>query len=226
MIQALRSDTRLTSLIPVGFEPQWTEDATYHNLYDVARIDLLEYFEVHTKALLTDTDASVRRAFLGSVSSLCVFFGNLKTNEVILSHLNTYLNDRDWILKCAFFEAVVGVAAYVGSTSLEQYILPLMIQSMTEPEEFVVEKVIRSLAGMADLGLFQRSTTWDLLHVTIGFLVHPNIWIREATVSLVVKSAKFLSVADIFSILAPLIRPYVKVKIVGFSEMELLEALK
>lgn len=226
MIQALRSDTRLTSLIPVGFEPRWTEDATYHNLYDVARIDLLEYFEVHTKALLTDTDASVRRAFLGSVSSLCVFFGNLKTNEVILSHLNTYLNDRDWILKCAFFEAVVGVAAYVGSTSLEQYILPLMIQSMTDPEEFVVEKVIRSLAAMADLGLFQRSTTWDLLHITVGFLVHPNIWIREATVNLVVKSAKFLSVADIFSILAPLIRPYVKVKIVGFSETELFEALK
>jgi phosphoinositide-3-kinase regulatory subunit 4 len=226
MIQALRSDTRLTSLIPVGFEPRWTEDATYHNLYDVARIDLLEYFEVHTKALLTDTDASVRRAFLGSVSSLCVFFGNLKANEVILSHLNTYLNDRDWILKCAFFEAVVGVAAYVGSTNLEQYILPLMIQSMTEPEEFVVEKVIRSLAAMADLGLFQRSTTWDLLHITIGFLVHPNIWIREAAVSLVVKSTKFLSVADIFSILTPLIRPYLKVKIVGFSEAELLDALK
>lgn len=226
MIQALRSDTRLTALIPVGFEPRWTEDATYHNLYDVARIDLLEYFEVHTKALLTNTDASVRRAFLGSVSSLCVFFGTLKSNEVILSHLNTYLNDRDWILKCAFFETVVGVAAYVGSTNLEQYILPLMIQSMTEPEEFVVEKVIRSLAAMADLGLFQRPTTWDLLHITVGFLVHPNIWIREAAVSLVVKSTKFLSIADTHSILTPLVRPFLKVKVVGFTEKEILDALK
>ncbi|KAJ5894840.1 hypothetical protein N7495_006531 [Penicillium taxi] len=226
MIQALRSDTRLASLVPVGFEPRWAEEATYHNLYDVARIDLLEYFEVHTKALLTDTDASVRRAFLGSVSSLCVFFGNLKSNEVVLSHLNTYLNDRDWILKCAFFESVVGVAAYVGSTSLEQYLLPLMIQSMTEPEEFVVEKVIRSLAAMADLGLFQRSTIWDLFHITIGFLVHPNIWIREATVNLVVKSTKFLSVADIYSILTPLIRPFLKVEIVGFTEVEIYDALK
>lgn len=226
MIQALRSDSRLTALIPAGFEPHWTEDATYHNLYDVARVDLLEYFEVHTKALLTDTDASVRRAFLGSVSRLCVFFGNLKSNEVILSHLNTYLNDPDWILKCAFFEALVGVAAYVGSSSLELYILPLMIQSMTEPEEFVVEKVIRSLAAMADLGLFQRSTTWDLLHITINFLVHPNIWIREAAVSLVVKSTKFLSVADVYSILAPLIRPFLRIKIAKFTETEILGALK
>ncbi|KAJ5718517.1 hypothetical protein N7488_004163 [Penicillium malachiteum] len=226
MIQALRSDARLTTMLPVGFEPRWTEDATYYNLYDVARVDLLEYFEVHTKALLTDTNASVRRAFLGSVSRLCVFFGNLRANEVILSHLNTYLNDRDWILKCAFFEAVVGVAAYVGSTSLEQYILPLMIPSLTEPEEFVVERVIRCLAAMADFGLFQRSTTWDLLHITIGFLAHPNVWIREATVDFVVKSSKFLSVADIYSILTPLIQPLLRVKTVGFSKAEVLGALQ
>ncbi|CAG8933461.1 unnamed protein product [Penicillium salamii] len=226
MIQALRSDTRLAALIPVGFEPRWSEEATYHNLYDVARVDLLEYFEAHTKALLTDTDASVRRAFLGSVSSLCVFFGNLKANEVVLSHLNTYLNDPDWILKCAFFEAVIGVAAYVGSLNLELYILPLMVQSMTEPEEFVVERVIRSLAAMADLGLFQRPTMWDLLHITAGFLVHPNLWIREAAVKFVVNSSKFLSIADIHSILTPIIRPFLKIQIVGFSEIRILDALK
>lgn len=226
MMQALRSDTRLPTLMPVGSEPRWAEDATYHNLYDVARTDLLDYFEAHTKALLTDSDASVRRAFLGSVPSLCVFFGNLKTNEVILSHLNTYLNDRDWILKCAFFEAVVGVAAYVGSTSLEQYILPLMVQSMTDPEEFVVERVLRSLAAMADLGLFQRSTTWDLLYATVRFLVHPNAWIREASVSLVVNSTKYLSAADKYCILTPLVRPYLRMSIVSFSEVNMLDALK
>ena len=226
MIQALRSDSRLPALIPAGTEPKWTEDATYYNLYDVAKLDLLDYFEAHTKALLTDSDASVRRAFLSSVSSLCVFFGNHKTNEVILSHLNTYLNDRDWILKCAFFEAVIGVATYVGSTSLEQYILPLMVQSMTEPEEFVVERVLRSLAAMADVGLFQRSTTWDLLHITVRFLVHPNTWIREAAVHFVVNSTKFLSVADKYSVLTPIIRPFLKVNIVGFTEAEILDALR
>ncbi|KAL1969167.1 hypothetical protein VTN77DRAFT_421 [Rasamsonia byssochlamydoides] len=226
MIQALRTDTRLPSLIPAGSEANWTEDATYHNLYDVARVDLLDYFELHTKALLTDSDPSVRRAFLGSVSSLCVFFGNQKTNEVILSHLNTYLNDKDWILKCAFFEAVVGVAAYVGSTSLEEFILPLMVQSMTDSEEFVVERVLRSLAAMADLGLFQRSTTWELLHMVVRFFVHPSLWIREAAVFFVVTSAKFLSFADKHSILTPLIRPFLKNNITSISEGEILDALK
>lgn len=226
MIQALRSDARLPSLIPSGSEAGWTEDVTYHNLYDVSRVDLLDYFEVHTKALLTDTDVSVRRAFLGSVSSLCVFFGNSKTNEVILSHLNTYLNDKDWILKCAFFEAVVGVASYVGSTSLEEYILPLMVQSMTDTEEFVVDRVLRSLAAMAELGLFQRSTTWDLLQIAVRFFVHPSIWIREAAVHFVVASSNFLSLADKYCIMTPLIRPYLKTNVSEISEVEILDSLK
>nr|KMM66326.1 phosphoinositide 3-kinase regulatory subunit 4 [Coccidioides posadasii RMSCC 3488] len=226
MVQALRSDVRLMALIPAGSETGWTEDASYHNLYDVARVDLLEFFEAHAKALLTDPDVSVRRAFLGSVSSLCVFFGSPKASEVILSHLNTYLNDEDWILKCAFFEAVVGVATYVGSISLEEFILPLMVQSMADPEEFVVERALRSLASMARLGLFQRSTTWDLLYIVVRFFVHPSIWIREAAVNFVVASTSFLSVADKYCIVSPLVRPFLKANTTDISTSQLLDALK
>jgi phosphoinositide-3-kinase regulatory subunit 4 len=226
MVQALRTDARLRSVIPAGSEGDWTEDASFHNLYDVARGDHLDFFEEHTKALLTDNDSSVRRAFLGSVPGLCVFFGNTKTNEVILSHLNTYLNDKDWILKCAFFEAVVGVAAYVGSVSLEEFILPLMVPSMTDSEDFVVERAIRSIAAMADLGLFQRSVTWELLHIVVRFFSHPNGWIREAAVHFVVTCSKYLSFADKHSILTPLVRPFLKTSIIAISECEILDALK
>ncbi|EEP75481.1 hypothetical protein UREG_00327 [Uncinocarpus reesii 1704] len=226
MVQALRSDVRLMARTPAESEAGWTEGVSYHNLYDVARIDLLEFFEVHAKALLTDPDVSVRRAFLGSVSSLCVFFGNPKVNEVILSHLNTYLNDEDWILKCAFFEAVVGVATYVGVTSLEEFILPLMVQSMADPEEFVVERALRSLASMARLGLFQRSTTWDLLYIVVRFFVHPSAWLREAAVNFVVASTTFLSVADKYCIVTPLVRPFLKANTTDISSSQLLDAIK
>jgi hypothetical protein len=57
-----------------------------------------------------------------------------------LSHLNTYLNDRNWMLKCAFFETIVGVATFLGGTSLEEFILPLMVQALTDPEEFVIQE--------------------------------------------------------------------------------------
>ncbi|KAI9836415.1 MAG: hypothetical protein M1819_001446 [Sarea resinae] len=225
MAQALRADGSLPTADPEA-EDGIDNDSAYRNLFDVARIDLVDHFEAHTKALLTDPDPSVRRAFLGSVSSLCLFFGSSKASDVLLSHLNTYLNDKDWMLRCAFFETIVGVATFVGSTSLEEFILPLMVQTLTDPEEFVVEKVIRSFAIMAELGLFQRSKTWELVDIVGRFTMHPNIWIREAATHFVSSATTYLSVADNHCIIAPLIRPYLKSGTTEFSELKLLGRLK
>lgn len=43
----------------------------------------------------------------------------------------TYLNDSDWELRHSFFESILGVAAFVGSTSLEAFIFPLMTQAVS-----------------------------------------------------------------------------------------------
>lgn len=48
-----------------------------------------------------------------------------------------------------------------------------------DPEELVVEKVLRSLASMAGIGLFQRSKTWELIDIIARFTMHPNLWIRQ-----------------------------------------------
>ncbi|KAF2829205.1 ARM repeat-containing protein [Ophiobolus disseminans] len=224
MIQALRAEGSLPAA-----DPETEDDLTssaHRNQFDSDRRILLETLEKHTKALLTDSNASVRRAMLRSVSDLCVFFGSPRANDVVLSHLNTYLNDPDWMLKCAFFEAIVGVAVFVGGASLEGYILPLMVQALTDPEEFVVEKVIRALASMAELGLFQRSKTWELVDIVARLTMHPNLWIREAATQFISTASKYLSVADRHSILVNLIRPYMKVVPSEFLELRILESLK
>lgn len=224
MIQALRAEGSLPTA-----DPETEDDlssSAHRNQFDSDRQNLLEAFEKHTKSLLTDSDASVRRAMLRSVSDLCVFFGSPKANDVVLSHLNTYLNDPDWMLKCAFFEAIVGVAVFVGGASLEGYILPLMVQALTDPEEFVVEKVIRALSSMAELGLFQRSKTWELVDIVARLTMHPNLWVREAAAQFISAASKYLSVADTHSILINLIRPYLKVVPSDFSQIRILESLK
>jgi phosphoinositide-3-kinase regulatory subunit 4 len=224
MIQALRADGSLPAT-----DPETEDDlssSAHRNQFDSDRRILLETLEKHTKALLTDSDASVRRAMLRSVSDLCVFFGSPRANDVVLSHLNTYLNDPDWMLKCAFFEAIVGVAVFVGGASLEGYILPLMVQALTDPEEFVVERVIRALASMAELGLFQRSKTWELVDIVARLSMHPNLWIREAAAQFISTASKYLSIADRHSILVNLIRPYLKVVPSDFSEIRILDSLK
>ena len=225
VVQALRIEGFIPTNDPEA-EGGVAPSSAYQSLFDIARQELTDQFEAHTKALLTDADPSVRRAFLGSVSSLCVFFGSSKANDVVLSHLNTYLNDKDWMLKCAFFHTIVGVATFVGGTSLEEFILPLMIQSLTDPEEFVVEKVLSSFASMAELGLFQRSTIWEMVDVVGRFMIHPNIWIKEAAAHFVSSSTRYLSIADTHCIISPLVHPYLKIPIIDFSETSILDALK
>jgi phosphoinositide-3-kinase regulatory subunit 4 len=224
MNQALRAEGSLPAT-----DPETEDDlssSAHRNQFDSDRRILLETLEKHTKALLTDPNASVRRAMLRSVSDLCVFFGSPRANDVVLSHLNTYLNDPDWMLKCAFFEAIVGVAVFVGGASLEGYILPLMVQALTDPEEFVVERVTRALASMAELGLFQRSKTWELVDIVARLSMHPNLWIREAAAQFISTASKYLSIADRRSVLVNLIRPYLKVVPSDFTALRILDSLK
>lgn len=160
--------------------------------------DLQNNIQEQLSALLMDTSSVVKRAVLHNISSLCIFLGRQKTNDVLLSHMITYLNDRDWLLRYAFFESIVDVAACAGGRSLEEYILPLMIQALSgeyirdpsysvffvdvidkDVEETVVAKVLSALTSLCELGLFQKMRIWELMSATLGFLYHPNIWIRQ-----------------------------------------------
>jgi len=225
MMQALRADGSLPST-EKGAEDDLEGNAAYYDAYDATRLEVLAAFEHQTKVFLTDQDAAVRRAFLSSVPSLCVFFGEDRASDLILSHLNTYLNDPNWLLKCAFFKTIVGVSVYIGGPSLEEFILPLMLQALTDPQEFVVEQALRSLASMAEIGLLQRSKTWELVDTVARFELHPNLWIKEAASHFVSAATTYLSVADMRILVTPLIQPYLKVPISTMSESELLDALK
>lgn len=166
--------------------------------YDASMNDLQSNIQEQLSALLMDPSSVVKRAVLHNISSLCIFLGRQKTNDVLLSHMITYLNDRDWLLRYAFFESIVDVAACAGGRSLEEYILPLMIQALSgkhrslqagskasltllslDVEESVVAKVLAALTSLCELGLFQKMRIWELMSATLGFLYHPNIWIRQ-----------------------------------------------
>ncbi|KAI5806711.1 hypothetical protein DFH27DRAFT_498379 [Peziza echinospora] len=224
LAQDLRGQGVLPNADPEA-ELEIPPESTYQQLFDIARNDLVNIFQDFATTFLTDSDSSVRRAILASVTRLCVFFGRQKANDVILSHLNTYLNDRDWMLRCAFFETIVGVATFLGGISLEEYIMPLLVQALTDPEEFVVEKVLRSMSSMAAIGLFQRSKTWELIDITARFTMHSNLWIRQAAVSFISSATKWLSPTDLHCIVFPIIRSYLRADITDLSMATLLEYL-
>ncbi|CAO3608965.1 unnamed protein product [Cunninghamella blakesleeana] len=202
------------------------EEVDFETAYDTSLQDLQATIQEQVTILLIDSESVVKRALLTNITCLCVFFGRQKANDVLLSHMITYLNDKDWMLRCAFFESVKGVGTFVGARSLEEYILPLMIQALTDPQEFVVEKVLNSLTSLADLGLFQKMKLWELIGIISPLICHPNMWIRHGAIGFITSANKHLSQTDRWCIIYPLLTPFLRSEIDDTNEKSLLENAK
>jgi phosphoinositide-3-kinase regulatory subunit 4 len=50
---------------------------------------------------------------------------------------------------------------------------------MKDSEETVVAKVLQALTELSELRLFQKMRIWELMSAVLGFLYHPNVWIRQ-----------------------------------------------
>ncbi|WWC58078.1 uncharacterized protein I303_100613 [Kwoniella dejecticola CBS 10117] len=193
--------------------------------YDSMLQEIQSVVEEQATTLLVDTAPPVKRSILASVSDLCLFFGRQKSNETVLSHIMTYLNDRDWMLRLAFFDGIVGVGAFIGVRAIEEYVLPLMLQALADPEEAVVARVIGSMTSLTSLGLLARMRLWDVFAAVRGFLCHPNIWIRQGTAGFIAAAARNLPPTDVWCILYPGIRPMLHSDIKKMTETDLLAAI-
>ncbi|KAF4612681.1 hypothetical protein D9613_011717 [Agrocybe pediades] len=222
MGQALKAH----GVIKISGEAHEYENANFEVSYDASMQELQGHIQEHLSALLMDPSSIVKRSVLHDISSLCIFLGRQRTNDVLLSHMITYLNDRDWLLRYAFFESIVDVAACAGGRSLEEYILPLMVQALSDVEESVVAKVLVALTSLCELGLFQKMRIWELMSATLGFLYHPNIWIRQGAAAFITSAAQSLPQSDIWCILYPSLRHFLKSDIEKIDEQSLLSAMK
>ncbi|KNC97679.1 VPS15 protein kinase [Spizellomyces punctatus DAOM BR117] len=194
--------------------------------YDSGLRDLQEIIQEEVITLLIDPDPLVKRTLLSEMARLCIIFGRQKANDVLLSHMITYLNDTDWQLRSAFFESIVGVGTFVGGRSLEEYILPLMVQALTDAEEFVIEKVLNALTSLAELGLLQKTKLKELAGTVVPLVCHPNTWIRFGAIAFISCAARLLPQIDVRCILYPIISPFLKTDIADITEVNLLESLK
>ncbi|XP_074107920.1 vacuolar protein sorting 15 isoform X2 [Cotesia typhae] len=195
--------------------------------YDSELQTLHEMVQQSVSMLLTDSSNLVKQTLMESgINKLCVFFGKQKANDVLLSHVITFLNDKeDKQLRGSFFECIVGVAAYVGWHS-SPILMPLLQQGLTDPEEFVTRKAINAMATLTELGLLHKSALYQLLTETVVFLVHPNLWIRHATVGLISAAARTLNLVDVQCKVQTMIQLYLKHSLIQIEkEVLMLEAL-
>ena len=157
-----------------------------------------------------------KRTLLCGVARLCTFFGRDRTNDFLLPLLITFLNEHgDGQLRATFFERISGVGLFVGKVPLQQFLLPCIEhQALQDPEDIVVERALRCLASLCQLGLLGNAHTLDLAGKVSPLLYHPGAWIRRGTVQYLTAVAScrpkhpYVSYADTQSLLVPVLMPF------------------
>uniref|UniRef100_A0A4W4HC45 non-specific serine/threonine protein kinase n=1 Tax=Electrophorus electricus TaxID=8005 RepID=A0A4W4HC45_ELEEL len=196
--------------------------------YDSELQALHEMVQQKVVTLLSDPENIVKQTLMeNGITRLCVFFGRQKANDVLLSHMITFLNDKnDWHLRGAFFDSIVGVAAYVGWQS-SSILKPLLQQGLSDVEEFVIYKALNALTCMCQLGLLQKPHIYEFVSDIAPFLCHPNLWIRYGAVGFITVVAQHLNIADVYCKLMPHLSPFITQPIIQIDkEIVLLSVLK
>ncbi|KAI2655062.1 Phosphoinositide 3-kinase regulatory subunit 4 [Labeo rohita] len=206
-----------------------TEETLHPNEnYDSELQALHEMVQQKVVTLLSDPENIVKQTLMeNGITRLCVFFGRQKANDVLLSHMITFLNDKnDWHLRGAFFDSIVGVAAYVGWQS-SSILKPLLQQGLSDAEEFVIYKALNALTCMCQLGLLQKPHIYEFVSDIAPFLCHPNLWIRYGAVGFITVVAQHLNIADVYCKLMPHLNPFITQPIIQIDkEIVLLSVLK
>ncbi|KAA0703513.1 Phosphoinositide 3-kinase regulatory subunit 4 [Triplophysa tibetana] len=206
-----------------------TEETLHPNEnYDSELQALHEMVQQKVVTLLSDPENIVKQTLMeNGITRLCVFFGRQKANDVLLSHMITFLNDKnDWHLRGAFFDSIVGVAAYVGWQS-SSILKPLLQQGLTDVEEFVIYKALNALTFMCQLGLLQKPHIYEFVSDIAPFSCHPNLWIRYGAVGFITVVAQHLNIADVYCKLMPHLKPFITQPIIQIDiKIVLLSVLK
>nr|XP_018916322.1 PREDICTED: phosphoinositide 3-kinase regulatory subunit 4 [Bemisia tabaci] len=202
-------------------------ETTRHN-YESEYATLHEMIQLAVATLLTDSQNIVKQTLIeNGITKLCAFFGKQKANDIILSHMITFLNDKgDRQLRGSFFDCIVGVASYIGIQS-SPILCPLLQQGLTDAEEFVVVKAINAMTALTKLNLLYKTHQYELIGDTACFLVHPNLWIRLAVVSFISALGRSLNMVDVQCKVVSAMNPYLRHSIIQVDrEVLVLNALK
>ncbi|CAH6723440.1 serine/threonine-protein kinase Vps15p [[Candida] jaroonii] len=194
------------------------------NNFNIPLESMFNDFEDLTISLLTDSNPNIKCSLVQNIEPLCRFFGIEKTNDIILPHLITYLNDVNNELKLGFLNSILKIGPFMGILSFEQYLLPLLIQTLSDSEQLVVLKVLEIFVEFVKTKLINPISEFNALSIykellsnTVHLFLHPNEWIRQSVLCLVLAINGNLSNADRFCFLYPQFKKYLSYDISEIS---------
>jgi len=194
--------------------------------YDSEMASLIQLFTQIVHDLMTRHSIDcVKFEFINIAEPLAHFFGQRRANETILPLLISVMNDSDWRLREALFKNIVGLAAFIGRDSLEQFFLPIFQQAITDYEENVIYQTVTAMTHITQLGLFQRRTLIEFTEMCAPMLLHPNQWIKYSVIGLMEAICAQLEPADVFCFVLPKIRKFLRTDIVSVTRNILLQSV-
>jgi len=183
--------------------------------YEIPRSRTEIDFKDIAEALLIDRSVNLRICLVNHILPLCQYFGVDRTNDIILPHLITYLNDSNYQLRLAFLSSIIDIGYFIGALAFEQYLLPLLFQTLGDHEQFVVLKVLEIFHFFVKERLINPAQEFNVLSVykellanSITLLLQPNEWIRQSVLYLILAISENLLYAERFCFLYPLIKSY------------------
>ena len=187
--------------------------------------DQLDYdLESLTLTLLTDPCAAVKQHLVLHIAPLCRAIGVDRTNDLVLPHLITFLNDPNTALRLALFGALLELAPSIGVVAFEQYVLPLVVQTLCDPELFVVLKALELLHGVVAQRLVNPrldsnalAVYHEILASCLHLVLHPNEWVRQLVLCVVLVVSAALINADRYCFLFPRIKTFLAYDVAEFS---------
>jgi len=161
--------------------------------------------------LLSEAPAAAKVAVLRELPQLCIFFGREQTQDVLMPHLITLLNDSDWALRFAFCAHAAGIGAFLGKEASEGLVSPCVGQALVDTEPLVIARALRALTYLVQLGLLGELSTLEIVHVAQvsarPLLIHPSSTVRASAAELIAAACRTLSGHDPADALARILDP-------------------
>lgn len=133
----------------------------------------------------------------------------------------TFLNDKgDSRLRGAFFDSIVTVAAYIGWQA-SGCLVPLLVQGLTDPDEYLVAKAIRATALLCDRRLISKAGMTEFIGECAAYLVHPNLWVRYEMCGLLQAASRLYSPIDVQCKVMPAIAPHMRAPVLQLDRPEI-----
>lgn len=177
--------------------------------YDLELQQLKDLIQQKIFQLLSDPNHAVKMTLMANgMDKLCLFFGRQKANDILLSHIVTFLNVKDdWRLRACFFKTVVDVTMYVG-WQCSEVLLPLLQQGLSDTEEFVITEDLHALKQLTNHRLLTKTMMQTLVCDAAALLAHPGPWVRQAAVGFITAVAQAYDIPDIHCKLLPQVGPF------------------